>query len=93
MTHRELIRELAEELGVSKAQAERSIKKLSQIVMTEVKAGHKVGITGFGVFYRGKRAARAGINPMTGGKIKIGAMDLPKFRAGSTFKEMLRKSP
>ncbi len=91
MTHRELIKELASEADMSKAQAERVIRKLTQIVMSEVKAGGKVGVTGFGVFYRGKRVARAGINPMTGAKIRIGDMDVPKFRAGTTFKQMVKK--
>ena len=91
MTHRELIKELAAEADISKAQAERLMKKMTQIIMSEVKASKKVGITGFGVFYRGKRAARAGINPMTGEKIQIDSMDLPKFRPGTTFKNMLRK--
>ncbi len=90
MTHRELIEELAETANITKRQAERTINKMSMIIMSEVKHGQKVNITGFGTFYLGKRAARAGINPMTGEKIDIPKIMLPKFRAGSRFKNMVR---
>lgn len=90
MKHRELIEELADSANITKRQAERVINKMSMIVMSEVKHGQKVNISGFGTFYLGKRAARAGINPMTGQKIDIPKIMLPKFRAGSRFKSMVR---
>jgi DNA-binding protein HU-beta len=90
MTHRELIEELADNANITKRQAEKIINKLSMIVMSEVKHGQKVNITGFGTFYLGKRAARKGINPMTGEKIDIPKIMLPKFRSGSRFKNMVR---
>ncbi|HMS92246.1 MAG TPA: HU family DNA-binding protein [Candidatus Saccharibacteria bacterium] len=90
MTHRELIEELADSANITKRQAEKLLGKLSMIVMSEVKHGQKVNITGFGTFYLGKRAARNGINPMTGEKIDIPKIMLPKFRAGSRFKKMVR---
>lgn len=90
MKHRELIEELADSANITKRQAERVINKMSMIVMSEVKHGQKVNISGFGTFYLGKRAARAGINPMTGQKIDIPKIMLPKFRAGSRFKGMVR---
>lgn len=90
MTHRELIEELADSANITKRQAERIINKMSMIIMSEVKHGQKVNISGFGTFYLGKRASRAGINPMTGEKIDIPKMMLPKFRSGSRFKNMVR---
>lgn len=90
MTHRELIEELADNANITKRQAERLLNKMSMIVMSEVKHGQKVNITGFGTFYLGKRAARAGINPMTGEKMDIPKVMIPKFRAGSRFKNMVR---
>lgn len=51
MTHRELIEELADSANITKRQAEKLLGKLSMIVMSEVKHGQKVNITGFGTFY------------------------------------------
>ncbi len=90
MTKRELIEEVAKSANITNKQAERIIEKTALIIMSEVKHGQKVNITGFGTFYLGKRAARAGINPNTGEKIDIPKIMLPKFRAGSRFKNMVR---
>lgn len=90
MTKRELVEEVAKAANITNKQAERVIEKMAIIVMSEVKHGQKVNITGFGTFYLGKRAARAGINPNTGEKIDIPKIMLPKFRAGSRFKNMVR---
>ena len=90
VTRRELIEELSDSANITKREAERILDKLSMIIMSEVKHGEKVNITGLGTFYLGKRAARAGINPMTGEKIDIPKVMMPKFRAGSRFKGMVR---
>ncbi|MFO0862258.1 MAG: HU family DNA-binding protein [Candidatus Saccharibacteria bacterium] len=90
MTKRELVEEVAKAANITNKQAERVIEKTALIIMSEVKHGQKVNITGFGTFYLGKRAARAGINPNTGDKIDIPKIMLPKFRAGSRFKSMVR---
>lgn len=90
MTKRELVEEVAKAANITNKQAERVIEKTAMIIMSEVKHGQKVNITGFGTFYLGKRAARAGINPNTGDKIDIPKIMLPKFRSGSRFKNMVR---
>jgi nucleoid DNA-binding protein len=59
-------------------------------VTAELKKGWEVNITGFGAFKVSNRAARQGVNPRTGAKIKIPAMKSPVFRSGKTFKESIR---
>ena len=49
-----------------------------------------MNITGFGAYKVSNRAARNGVNPKTGEKIKIAAMKTPVFRAGKTLKEAVR---
>jgi len=51
-----------------------------------LKKGGSVAITGFGSFKQHARAARNGVNPATGAKIKIAAAKLPKFTPGAGFK-------
>jgi DNA-binding protein HU-beta len=60
------------------------------IIESTVAKGEKVGITGFGTFDLGKRAARHGVDPQTGADIQIPEMAMPRFRAGKRFKETLR---
>ena len=55
-----------------------------------LKKGNDVTLIGFGTFTRSKRKVRAGRNPQTGAVIKIPAMTIPKFRAGTEFKKSLR---
>lgn len=55
----------------------------------EMKRGGAVQITGFGTFSTAKRKAREGRNPKTGEAIKIPAMTLPKFSAGSSLKALV----
>jgi DNA-binding protein HU-beta len=50
-------------------------------------SGHKVTLTGFGVFEVKASKARMGRNPKTGEEIEIAAKNTPKFRPGKTLKE------
>ncbi|EFK96572.1 DNA-binding protein HU-beta [sediment metagenome] len=56
-------------------------------VKKALKKGEMVTLVGFGSFYVGKRAARAGRNPRTGATIKIKAAKVPKFRPGKGLKD------
>ena len=55
--------------------------------MKAVSKGDTVTLVGFGTFKSAKRAARTGKNPKTGATIKIAATTVPKFSAGTGFKE------
>ncbi len=86
MNRKELIDALATKTGSSKADADRSIAALIDIITTTLKKGDNVALVGFGTFEVRKRAARAGRNPATGEAIKIKASKQPAFRAGATLK-------
>lgn len=59
-------------------------------ITKSLKKGDDVAITGFGTFKVAKRAARMGINPKTGEKIKIPAATVPKFKAGKALKDAVK---
>ncbi|MDM4767822.1 HU family DNA-binding protein [Pelomonas sp. SE-A7] len=86
MNKSELIEHLASKHELSKAEAGRVLETLLDAIVTTVKKGGAVTIPGFGSFKQHARAARTGVNPSTGDKIKIAAAKLPKFTAGATFK-------
>jgi DNA-binding protein HU-beta len=86
MNRVELIERIATQHTLSKAEAGRVLATVLDAVVTTVKKGGTVTLPGFGSFKQVARAARTGRNPATGDKIKIAALKLPKFTAGSAFK-------
>ncbi len=86
MNKTDLIQQLADKHQLSKAEAGRVLETLLDTIVTAVKKNDAVTIPGFGSFKQHARAARSGVNPSTGEKIKIAAAKLPKFTPGATFK-------
>jgi DNA-binding protein HU-beta len=86
MNKTDLIQHLAAKHELSKAEAGRVLETLLDVIVSTVKKGDSLTIPGFGSFKQHARAARSGVNPSTGAKIKIAAAKLPKFTAGATFK-------
>ena len=89
MNRKELIDMLSDKTGSSKADADRNISALIEIVTGALKKGDNVALVGFGTFEVRKRAARAGRNPSTGAAIKIKAAKVPAFKAGATLKAVV----
>jgi DNA-binding protein HU-beta len=85
----ELIEQIAQRTGFSKAEAQRYTDTLEKVVGDALKGGEEVQITGFGKFYVQKREAREGVNPQTREKMKIPASKVPAFSAGQGFKEAI----
>jgi len=93
MSKTTLIAALAEELGVSKKLAAELVNAFISIVINGVKKEGEVRIQGFGSFKASKRKAREGVNPQNPSqKIKIPAMKVVTFKAGSDFKSAVKKS-
>jgi DNA-binding protein HU-beta len=60
-------------------------------VIKGVKKDWEVRIQGFGTFKKSKRKARTGVNPQNPSqKIKIPAMNVVTFKAGSEFKATVK---
>lgn len=86
MNRKDLIDALAAKTGSTKADADRSLAALIDIVTATLKKGDSVALVGFGTFDVRKRAARNGRNPATGAALKIKASNAPAFKAGATLK-------
>ncbi len=87
----ELSEVLAERLGMGKAEAEKAINTMLEVITEQLKSGGEVTLTSFGNFSVSQRAARTGVNPQNPTeKIQIGATKVPKFKAGKGLKEAVR---
>ncbi len=62
MTKADLVNAIAEQAGLSKADAEKGLKAFTEAVTKALKAGDKVSLVGFGTFSVGQRAKREGKN-------------------------------
>ena len=91
MQKSDLVEIIADDSGISKAAADRALNSLLASVTKELKKGGRVSLVGFGTFSISKRAARMGRNPQTGEAIKIKASKVPKFSAGKTLKDAVKK--
>lgn len=86
MNRKELIDALADKTGSTKADADRNLSALIEIISGTLKKGDNIALVGFGTFEVRKRAARTGRNPKTGEELKIKAAKVPAFKAGATLK-------
>ncbi len=90
MTRDQLLDTMAKKAEISKRAAGDALGAMTEAVTKTLQKGDKLTLTGFGTFSISKRAARQGVNPKTGAKIKIPAMKVPKFKAGKALKEAVR---
>jgi len=86
MNRKELVDALAAKTDSTKADAERAVGALIDIVSDTLKKGDSLTLVGFGTFEVRKRAARTGRNPKTGEELKIKASKVPAFKPGATLK-------
>lgn len=86
MNRKELIEALATKTGSTKADAERNVAAVLEVITATLKKGDSIALVGFGTFEVRKRAARIGRNPATGAELKIKASKAPAFKAGATLK-------
>ena len=86
MNRKELVDELATRTGCSKADAERGLSAMLDIISDTLKTGESLSLVGFGTFEVRSRAARTGRNPKTGEVLKIKASKVPAFKPGATLK-------
>lgn len=86
MNKGEFVEALSDRLDLSRAQADRAVSGVLDIITEELAKGGKIAFTGFGSFEVSNRAARTGRNPQTGASIKIAASSVPKFSAGASLK-------
>ena len=86
MNKAELIEHIAGAHSLTKAEAGRIVETFTSAIVNTVRKGGAVVIPGFGSFKQVARAARTGVNPATGAKLKIAASKAAKFTPGSAFK-------
>lgn len=87
MTKAELVAKIAEEVGITKVQAEKTLTVVIATVTKEVKQSDSMVLPGLGTFSLLNRNARTGRNPQTGAEINIPASKTVKFKCAKALKD------
>ncbi len=90
MNKADIINKVHEELGITKADAERAVETMIGSVVDTLVSGQEVSIAGLGIFSAKMRKARTARNPRTGESIEVPAMRVPKFRAAKALKDAVK---
>lgn len=93
MRKAEIVRQIAEETGLTLTKSEEAVEAVLATVKHVLSRGESVTLRRFGSFeVRGKRA-RQGRNPKTGALAPIHARQVVRFKAGNQLKAMTNEAP
>lgn len=87
MTKQMLVNYIAEETGLTKADATRALDATMSGIVKGLKSEGKVALTGFCTFATQHKAARQGRNPRTGEAVTIPARTAVTIKAGAKLKD------
>jgi len=91
MNKAELIEAISEKVGIPKKEVEDVLDTMTDTIISKLKSGQEVTLTGFGAFSARTRKGRVGVNPRNPEqKIEIPSVVVPKFKAGKNLKEALK---
>lgn len=89
MNKNDVVNQLSERTGLSKADSQKAVDGIFDLVTDSLKSGEEVRISGFGVFVVSQRQGGKGRNPQTGEEITIKPSRAARFRAGKPLKDAL----
>ena len=90
MKKQDFIKAVSAKSGLSQDAVTKALGSMIEVITKSLQKDEEVNVTGFGAWKVSHRAARNGVNPKTGAKIKIAATKTPVFRAGKTLKEAIK---
>ncbi len=76
--------------GCTRADADRAVETIIDSIVSTLKSGEEVSVSGLGIFGTKVRAARLGRNPKTGDTLHIKASRTAKFRPSKQLKQALK---
>ena len=89
MTKIELVEKVANQIDLTKKDAESVVGIIFQSITDSLSKGDKVELRGFGSFRVRQRNARTGRNPKSGEKVEVPSRKVPVFKAGKDLRKMV----
>lgn len=91
MNKYDLVKLIAADAETSQAEAALILDSALNTIMDCVAKGEKIQLLGFGSFENKRRSARVGRNPATKEAVAIPETNMPVFKPGKEFKELLNR--
>ncbi len=90
MNKAQLVDRLSEKTKLTKSQSEIFLDATLDIIQNTVSNGEEVKLVGFGTFSRTARKERPARNPKTGEAVTIPSQNVPRFKPGKDFKDLVK---
>jgi DNA-binding protein HU-beta len=87
---RDLIAQIAHDMGVTKSSAGAAVDSLLENITKALRKGDAITFVGFGTFKTIQRRARVSKNPRTGDAIRIPKRRVVRFTAGKALRSAVR---
>ncbi|MEO5350795.1 MAG: integration host factor subunit beta [Magnetococcus sp. YQC-3] len=87
MTKSQLITLIAQQLKMTRNDAEAAVGAIFDSISGSLRAGRRVELRGFGSFGLKERRERTGRNPKTGASVQVEAKRVMFFKAGKQLRE------
>jgi integration host factor subunit beta len=91
MIKADLVNKLAEEMNISKQEAETGVNLFFKAIKDAIQRGEEIELRGFGSFRFRQRDARSGRNPRTGEPVKVPPKKVLYFKPSKILKNMINK--
>jgi DNA-binding protein HU-beta len=91
MTKADIIKEIANKIGIERTTVEKTIETFMSLVAEHVSNKQTVSLRGFGNFVVKKRAAKLARNISKNTSIQLPAHYIPAFKPSQKFKQKVKK--
>jgi integration host factor subunit beta len=91
MIKADLINKLAEEMNISKQEAETGVNLFFKAIKDAIQQGEEIELRGFGSFRFRQRDARSGRNPRTGEPVQVPPKRVLYFKPSKILKNLINK--
>lgn len=93
ITKKELIERISDRSKVRKGDVKRVVQEFLDLIISDLKKGHRLEFRDFGVFEVKERAARTAQNPKTLQKVEVPARRAVRFKVGRLMRESVEMQP
>jgi len=90
VTKKDIVRRIAEELGVSQTQTREIVQRTFDAIIETLTTDMKIELRNFGVFRIKLRRPRRAINPRTKESLKVPEKYVVRFKPGKELKKRLK---
>jgi nucleoid DNA-binding protein len=91
MIKADLISKIAQEMNISKQEAETGVNLFFQSIKEAIQRGEEIELRGFGSFRFRNRNARSGSNPRTGEPVQVPPKKVLYFKPSKLLKNLINK--